>query len=350
MLSVKATSFSIKKTIIFLGLCSGFNTVCLCQSAPAVEPQTSPTVENLQKTFMKPGNSVQTSIYWYWLSDNISKEGVVKDLYAMKRAGINRAFIGNIGLEETPYGKVKMFSDSWWNIMHTALKTATELDIEIGIFNSPGWSQSGGPWVKSGQAMRYLISSEKTVQGPQHLQTKLQKPIPDFQDVRVIAYPTPKDAGKTFATLKPVITASIQIPSLQNASDTDFSTTMLLPPGTSFSIDYESVDTFTARSVTFYPANNRMRFEVEIQVMENNEYRSVKKYVVDRSNDALNVGFVPYAPAVVSIPATASNHFRLLFTGVSENCGLKEVKISARPRVESYAEKTLAKMYPTPLP
>ncbi|MEI3445134.1 MAG: glycosyl hydrolase [Bacteroides thetaiotaomicron] len=22
------------------------------------------------------------------------------------------------------------------------------LIIEIGIFNSPGWSQSGGPWVK----------------------------------------------------------------------------------------------------------------------------------------------------------------------------------------------------------
>ena len=92
---------------------------------------------------------MQTAVYWYWISDNISKDGVVKDLHAMKGAGINRAFIGNIGLEDVPYGKVKMLSEEWWEILHIALKTATELNIEIGIFNSPGWSQSGGPWVKA---------------------------------------------------------------------------------------------------------------------------------------------------------------------------------------------------------
>jgi hypothetical protein len=42
-------------------------------------------------------------------SGNISKEGVVKDLEAMKKVGINRAFIGNIGLDDVPYGKVKCF-------------------------------------------------------------------------------------------------------------------------------------------------------------------------------------------------------------------------------------------------
>ena len=43
--------------------------------------------------------------------------------------------------------------------MHTALKTATELDIEIDIFNCPGWNQSGCPWIEPEQAMRYLMSS-----------------------------------------------------------------------------------------------------------------------------------------------------------------------------------------------
>lgn len=37
--------------------------------------------------FVAPPDSVQTSVYWYWLSGNVSKEGVVKDLEAMKRAG-----------------------------------------------------------------------------------------------------------------------------------------------------------------------------------------------------------------------------------------------------------------------
>ena len=48
---------------------------------------------------MNPAEKVQTSVYWYWISGNISEEGVKKDLYSMKEAGINRAFIGNIGLE-----------------------------------------------------------------------------------------------------------------------------------------------------------------------------------------------------------------------------------------------------------
>src|SRR5450759_4574683 len=135
------------------------------------------SLKELQSGFVAPPDSIQTSVYWYWISDNISKEGVVKDLHAMKQAGINRAFIGNIGQDDVPYGKVKMFSEEWWNILHTALKTATELNIEIGIFNSPGWSQSGGPWINSDEAMRYLTSSELHVKGPQKLKQKLDKPI-----------------------------------------------------------------------------------------------------------------------------------------------------------------------------
>ena len=129
----------------------------------------------LESGFITPADSIQTSVYWYWISDNVSKEGVIRDLESMKKAGINRAFIGNIGLDEVPYGKVKMLTDEWWDILHAALKTATKLNIEIGIFNSPGWSQSGGPWVNSNEAMRYLITSETNVSGPKKISQKLDK-------------------------------------------------------------------------------------------------------------------------------------------------------------------------------
>ena len=84
------------------------------------------------------------------MSDNISKEGVVADLKAMKQQGIGIAYIGFIGgsdhhKQNYPMGKVKFMSPEWWEVLHTALKTATELGIDIGIFNSPGWSQSSGP-------------------------------------------------------------------------------------------------------------------------------------------------------------------------------------------------------------
>ncbi len=154
--------------------------------------------EALESGFVNPHDSIQTSVYWYWISDNISKEGVEKDLESMKAAGINRAFIGYIGQDDVPSGNVKIFSDEWWEILHVALKKATELNIEIGIFNSPGWSQSGGPWVQPDETMRYLATSELHVKGPQKLSQKLDKPVEPFQDVKVIAYPEPKFYGQIF--------------------------------------------------------------------------------------------------------------------------------------------------------
>ena len=146
------------------------------------------SLESLSQAFQAPPDSVQTATYWYWISDNISKEGIIKDLHAMKKAGINRAFIGNIGLDNVPYGKVKMLSEEWWDCIHLALKTAAELDIEIGVFNSPGWSQSGGPWIKAKNSMRYLASSETYVKGPMTFSKKLDQPNDLFEDVEVIAF------------------------------------------------------------------------------------------------------------------------------------------------------------------
>ena len=86
---------------------------------------------DLEAGFKNPPADIQTSVYWYWVSGYISEEGVVKDLQAMKRAGINRAFIGCIGESsvQAPYPQVAFGSEEWWRILHTALKTATELGI-----------------------------------------------------------------------------------------------------------------------------------------------------------------------------------------------------------------------------
>ena len=170
-----------------------FSLIVALYTGACRKPSTNNLPKNLfEAGFINPSDSIQTGVYWYWISDNVSKEGVVKDLQSMKKAGINRAFIGNIGLSDIPYGKVKMLSEEWWEILHVALKTATQLNIEIGIFNSPGWSQSGGPWIKAEEAMRYLTASELRVNGPQKLHQKLEKPIDIFQDVKVLPGLLPK--------------------------------------------------------------------------------------------------------------------------------------------------------------
>ena len=321
-----------------------------CHTPKSVVDSNLIDAATLEDGFVNPPSSIQTSIYWYWMSDNISKEGVVKDLHAMKRAGINRAFIGNIGYETTPYGKVKIFSEEWWDIMHTALKTAGELNIEIGIFNSPGWSQSGGPWIKPSQAMRYLSSAETRVKGPVNLKVKLDKPAGDFQDVKVIAFKAPKDYGTNILSYHPKISTSVPVKDIKLVTDQQQDTEVLLPAAASFFIGFETAKDFTARSLVIYTGKRETRANAALQVKEKGKYKTLKSFEINRTNDNLNVGFKPYGAISVSIPATTAKDFRVVFKEGSDELAIAEIVISSSPVVESFTEKTLAKMYQTPLP
>lgn len=283
----------------------------------------NPSFARIEQGFRSIPDSVQIGVYWYWLSDNISKIGVERDLEAMKEAGINRAFIGNIGIDGIPYGDNKLLSPEWWEILHAALKKATELNIEIGIFNSPGWSQSGGPWVKGSQAMRYLTSSEMTVTGPKRMKITLPSVGKDEQDVCVIAYPAPD---------KPSVLKSWTI---QKKSGQPSSSDLIL--------DKEE----TIRSLT-YQINTPIKTTAKLWVNKAGKEELVRQFTIDRSNPALNVGFVPYAPIVISLPEVKASKFRLEMSGEGEGTG--QLTLSSSPMVERYPEKSLAKMFQTPLP
>lgn len=320
--------------------------VVSCKSNP-----TKVTYEALKNGFVSPPDSIQTSIYWYWISDNITEEGVKKDLYSMKKAGINRAFIGNIGLHEAPSGKVKMFSEEWWRIIHTALKTATELNIEIGIFNSPGWSQSGGPWVKPYEAMRFLTTSEIRVKGPCRISVKLDRPGEHFQDLRTIAWPVPKDDQEFLNSKNSTITSIPAIKGLSKLTDGNAQTGIRFPAGKEFKIFFTAKSKWKVRSLSIQVIEFPVVCRVQLQIRENDGvYRTLKDFEINRSNASLGVGFKPYAPVVISIPATTSSDFCLVFSQYEPGGGLAETILATSPKVERFSEKTLAKMYQAPLP
>ena len=339
-LNFKTKWFILAVLILFTGIID----------AMAAIPKTKPKLTQIESGFKNIPDSVQTSVYWYWISDNISKEGVVKDLKAMKRVGINRAFIGNIGLGDTPYGKVKLFSEEWWDIIHTALKTATELNIEIGIFNSPGWSQSGGPWVKNEQSMRFLNSSEIEVTGPMQFNSKLPAPNVDFQLVNVIAYKMPAESGKAYLSLNPKITSDPQIENIASICDGDLKTEIPIQRSKTLTVDFETSQVATVRTLIINASEKRTNAHGELLVKDGNKFRSLKSFEINRSNPSINVGFDPYAPIVISIPETKSKLFRLVISDVSAAGGIAEVELSPIPKMERFPEKSLAKMFQTPLP
>jgi len=338
------TLYPLKTIAVFVLLMYLHINISKAQRLPA---SSAGSFETLPNTFSNIPDSVQTSIYWYWISGNISKEGVVKDLEAMKKVGINRAFIGNIGLDNVPGGPVKMFSDEWWDILHTTLKTATRLNIQIGIFNGPGWSQSGGPWVKPSQSMRYLTSSQVMVKGPLAFHKKLDQPQKEFQDVKVLAYPVPADYN---AAIQFRVSSSQITDSLSNLTDGNLATGIHFNAGQKFSLDIHTNIPVMVRSITLLTTQQPVYLQGDVQTKVDTGYVTLQHFVVDRRNLALNTGFIPWGPASISIPATKSTSFRLIFTDVSSNSGIAELKLSATPMVEQYMEKTLAKMWPTPHP
>lgn len=169
---------------------------------------------DLKSAFLNPAPETRPGCYWYWINDNISKEGITKDLEAMARVGIGRAYIGHIFTyappRDSPVGEVKFGTDAWWDAVQWAVKEAGRVGVEIGFFNSPGWSQSGGPWVKPNQSMRYIDAGTTIITGGRRVEQTLalppihtfpekggNKPIrvgpdftaDDFQDVAVFAFP-----------------------------------------------------------------------------------------------------------------------------------------------------------------
>ena len=179
---------------------------------------TSPAADPLESGFAQPPDSTKPWCYWYWITDNISREGITKDLEAMKRVGISEAFIGNIFLDEVKHGAVKALTEEWWGMVEHAIREGGRLGVDIGMFNCPGWSQSGGPWIKPEESMRYVVNTERRVKGPAHFAEKLPQPNEPFQDIAVIAFPAPQSDTDTIAVHSPRVTCT---PSAEGAERTE---------------------------------------------------------------------------------------------------------------------------------
>lgn len=173
------------------------------------------TLSVLKKGFQSPPDSSRPGVYWYFMDGNMSKKAITEDLESMKEAGIgNLVFLEvNVGI---PRGPVDFLGNQWLDLFAHAVHESERLGIEITLGIGPGWTGSGGPWVKPEQSMQHLVASELKVTGPgnQHLQLELPKPKKPFfgegtltpllkeewsvfyKDVAVLAYPTPEGSNQ----------------------------------------------------------------------------------------------------------------------------------------------------------
>ena len=302
------------------------------------EKPTNPAYAEMARDFADPFGKVRTGCYWYWMAGNVSCEGVRKDLEAMKRAGIDRAYIGDIGGGGNKPGPVKTFSPEWEKALATAFETASRLDIEIGLFNSPGWSQSGGPWVKPEMAMRRLVASVTVVDGPAS-GVKLSAPkfeyapAGDMRDVCAIAYPAP--VGFT-----------------DRLEAKDVNDSLLQRKGRPLVVELESKTPFTAQSaeLAFIDGTAAGRVKVEAEG-DGGAWRTLCDMPFSRVNHGVGVGFSPHAPVIASFPSCTAKRFRVTVNAhANHQSRFSSVAVCGAPLVARAYEKSLAKMHETPLP
>jgi hypothetical protein len=171
------------------------------------------------------------------MNGNVTREGIALDLLWMHRVGIGglQTFDASFGTTEIVDHRLVYMSPPWQDAFRYATKLADRLNLEFGIASSPGFSESGGPWVKSEQGMKKLVWSETRFDGGGPFTGRLAQPpsvVGPFQDapsegsfssfaggpasetiqslyrdVAVIAYSLP-EGDESMAMLRPVVTSS----------------------------------------------------------------------------------------------------------------------------------------------
>lgn len=172
--------------------------------------------KELAKSFTQPPVLYGPYVWWHWMGSNFSKDGIKKDLEAMRESGIAGATIFNIAsavqeshypIENNPWPEQTYRSNAYWEALEYAAATALELGMKIGLHNSPGYSTAGGPWVTEEKGMQKVVKSRTDIIGGKAVKIKL--PMPNlpvydgwggpmgpgsfYEDIAVLAIPEGKN-------------------------------------------------------------------------------------------------------------------------------------------------------------
>lgn len=294
-------------------------------------------------SFASPSPENQTATWWHWIDGHLTKEGITKDLEAMKAAGISNATILNIyrlvGVEYCQ--DVKFNSPEWFAMFRHAVDEGARLGIEIGAANCDGWSESGGPWITPETSMKQITWRKSFVKGNGREQTiRLAEPYGKerfYRDVKVVAY---KDAApNSFVAAKPSISCQGSYPvetlikSHKYHDETrhidlfdDFPSDILIDgnPTTGLTINEDKTirldfeKPFTAEQLQIYIMVSAAKFPIPVKIEVSDDakaYREVETVFASAANSLQKMSF----------PRTVSRHWRLTVNGPESATTLSEL-------------------------
>ncbi|MBW4028739.1 MAG: glycoside hydrolase [Acidobacteria bacterium] len=345
----------------------------------------------LVQGFANPPSGARPRVWWHWMNGNITKAGIDLDLHWMNSVGIAgfQTFDAALATPQVVQDRLAYMTPAWKDAFKYATTLAGQLDMEEAIAGSPGWSETGGPWVSASQGMKKYVWSETEVEGgrpytgtlaaPPSITGAFQdlgvhdampapqgsKPVPQFYaDSVVIAYRRAAD-DLPIESLHPAITASAGSPEIALLADGSLAKTTNLPiakSGDAAWIQYEFSGPQTIRAITL-AMKNIEGLSAALSGMSN------PAKSLEMSTDGKSFHTVVQIPDgdspeyTVSFPAVTARYFRVTFIQKApaplpdwaknidpDSLGMKlgppptnyeiaELQLHAGPRVNRFEEK-----------
>ena len=311
------------KVCRFLIVLCVLGSLASCQNAKV-------TKEKLYNAFQNPPSEAQPRVWWHWMNGNITKDGISKDLQWMKRSGIAGFMNFDAGMA-TPQivpERLIYMTPGWKDAFAFATSLADSLGLEMSVASAPGWSFTGGPWVKPKDGMKKLVWRELWVKGGTTFDATLPEPykvigkyqnIPlhanaredYYEDIAVLAYKLP-EKEVPMSELKPKISSNAGSFTLEQLTDGDLASSQPLHAGRNGVswIQYQFRDLQTIKAVTV--VDGRVRSQWGAPVETSSKYLAV-------SNNGINFSKVldiPNSSALaqtVSFEPVTGRYFRVVF-------------------------------------
>lgn len=134
--------------------------------------------DTLERGFSEPPRGARPRVWWHWINGNVTKEGIAADLAWMNRVGIGGVQTFDIGLTQRVVvdRRLAYMTPEWKEAFQFAASRSNELGLEMTVASSPGWSETGAPWVSPSQGMKKLVWSEMELVGGKAFHGKLPQP------------------------------------------------------------------------------------------------------------------------------------------------------------------------------
>lgn len=293
--------------------------------------------DDLLSGFRNPTEAAKPRVWWHWMNGNVTKDGIRKDLEWMHRVGIGgfQNFDAALMTPQIVNKRLIYMTPEWKDAFLFTTKLADSLKLEMAIAGSPGWSESGGPWVKPEDGMKKIVWTETRVKGgtsniklvrPSGITGPFQNIVkqPEFgepvdqsklttfyKNVAVVAFKLP-EADKSLSDLGAVVTASGGNFTLSQLTDGDLGTTSLLPkdsiPGFAW-IQFIFPQSQTIKAITMVGGGEPGMFGQGAAAPDSR--------TLEASDDGVNFNFVSHIPPgailqqTMAIPVTTAKYFRV---------------------------------------